>query len=111
MAMEPCPSAVLRYPIATHPNPAQRDAAPVAKPAVPLTTLALPNPAASTPETTTPSPKAKVPKTEAVVAVPPAQEKKPTLASSHWVPSTDPARNATLYGYHIIRTPAPVAGM
>ena len=35
----------------------------------------------------------------------------PTSGSSHWVPATLPARKAALPAYHIIRVPAPLAGM
>lgn len=40
-----------------------------------------------------------------------ARERRPMLASSHWVPSTEPARNAAFSGCHMSRVPAPVMGM
>ena len=47
----------------------------------------------------------------ACVPVPKATLPNPTLASFHRSPVALPARNAAFPGYHIIRVPAPVAGM
>ena len=40
-----------------------------------------------------------------------AIELSPIDASSHEVPNAAPARNAALRGYHMSRTPVPVAGI
>ncbi len=90
LAVVEAPIAVLMGPLAVVP--------------VPRAVLRLPLAAVKWPIAVLQSPLAVVPKPKAAL-------NGPTLTSSHLAPSAKPARNAAFPGYHIMRTPVPVAGM
>ena len=114
------PIAVEASPLAVVPEPIAVEESPLAVVPEPIAVEYLPNAVVNEPIAVEDSPFAVVPEPIAVetaplavVVTPVAVEATPTFASSQLVreTATNPARNAALAGYHIIREPAPVAGM
>jgi hypothetical protein len=121
---EPPPATALE-PRATLFEPVARDDEPKANAASPLLTdprppanvyrplavVANPRAVLPPPLAVVTSPRAALPSPLAVLPSPTATLPNPTCWSSQLCPSARPARNAALPGYHIMRTPGPLAGI
>src|SRR5881409_3130360 len=97
MAVDLRPLAVVKLPMAVELSPPAVVSQPMAVEKNPLAVVRLPMAVEAGPL--------------AVVPKPMAVENWPTLASSHSPPTARPARKAACPGYHIKRSPGPVAGI